>query len=299
MTTVQLFHRIGRRAKGGDFTSLSMAGQSDIAEAANAALQLCYDLAPAYLKEQTQGFLLPLPLAITVTATQYSATLGGTPFTVDQIGRSVQLDGDPAWNVILGPSTLLNPYMGASGSVNGTVYGDAVYSTTYPFDRIIGNPMYANPSGPLGLYSGQMVNASADNQLRNWWYRQNIGVPQIWWTEMIGNSQGNTPLLVMRFAPAPSMAYSINVRLSFWPKLLTLTDYNTARNITVPDQFLETSLIPIAVRQFMSSPVYDRSGGPLVDKAVLDAADRGEAFLRRQPGQVGAPNNSIGTPFGY
>lgn len=297
MTTVQLFHRIGRRAIGGDFTRLSMTEQTDIAEAANAALQEVYDLLPTYFKEITEGFLLPAPQAITLAVVQYSSALSSGVFTDAQIGRSVQLDGDPAWNQIVSPDTLLNPYMGETGTVNGTIYGDAVYSTRYPFDRIIGSPTFAKPLGPLGSAAGQMVRVnSGGNGQSNWFLQQNVGIPIAWWTQMLGNSQGNEPLLVLRFAPAPSIAYAIDVRMSYWPKRLTLADYDAASTITVPDQFLEGALIPMALRAFMSSPAWQTRGD---EARIQERAEAARLFCKNKYGQPAAPNNRVGTPCGY
>ncbi len=296
MTTVQLFHRIGRRARGGDFTKLSMSEQTDIAEAANAALQELYNAVPAYFKEITEGFLLPAPQAITLAVVQYSNALSSSVFTDAQIGRSVQLEGDPAWNQIVSPDTLLNPYMGPTGTVNGTIFGDAVWSTRYPFDRIIGNPTFAKQIGPLGSGAGQMAHTPNANQSANWFLQQASGIPVAWWTQMLGNSQVNEPLLVLRFAPAPSIAYSINVRMSYWPKRLTLLDYNSAAVITVPDQFLESALIPLALRAFMSSPTWQIRGDEV---QINNRADSALIFCRNQYGSPAVPNNRVATPFGF
>ncbi len=296
ITTVELFHRIGRRARGGDFTKLSMSEQTDLAEAANTALQRLYNALPTYFKEQTQGFVLPAPLAVTaVGVTQYGKTVTGIAFTAAQFGQSVVLDGDPNWNQIIGTAELLNPYMGATGSVNGTIYGNAIYSETYPFDRVIGNPKYAGQGqGPNFTVNIAAVNTADTNGW--WWYSNNVGVPQAWWPQVFGNSQRNTPLMVLRFAPAPSQAYAINVRLGFWPKRITLADYNAATSLGVPDQFIEPSLIPMCLQAFMTSSAYQIRG----DENLLDErGTKGELFAKQQLGQIGSPNNRVGTPPGY
>jgi hypothetical protein len=293
MTIVQLFHRIGRRSKGGDFTKLSMTEQTDIAEAANTGLQEVYNALPAYFKEITEGFLLPAPQPITLAVIQNSNVLSSGVFTEEQIGRSVVLDGDPSWNQVIATDRLLNPYIGATGTVNGTLYGDSVYSQRYPFDRIIGNPMFANQNNAY-LMRREMMRGNQGSAL--WPWQQKVGVPMIWWVQMLGNSQGNEPLMVLRFAPAPSIAYSINIRMSYWPKRLTLADYDAATTLPVPDQFLESCLIPLAIRAFMSSPCYQSNND---DVAVNARAENGLQFIKNQPGQPASPNNRIFTPFGF
>jgi len=291
--TVQLFNRIGRRARGGDFTKLSMNEQEDIMEAANAALQRLYNALPTYFKEQTQGFVLPAPLAITgVGVTQFGKTVTGYTFTSAQFGQTVVLDGDPGWNQIIGTNDLLNPYMGSTGTVNGTIYGNAIYSQTYPFDRVIGNPQYANGSQSV-LYQNSIVTAGT---APSWYLNQQVGFPQVCWTQVFGNSQGNTPLMVLCFAPAPDQAYAINVRMAFWPKRLTLADYDSNTEIVVPDQFIEPSLIPMAIQAFMGSPAWQDRGD---ERAVEMRGDKGEAFAKNQLGSIGSPNNRVFTPCGY
>jgi hypothetical protein len=302
MTTVQLLHRIARHARsangspGGDFTTFSLTEQTDLLEAANSALQTVYGALPTVYKELTQSFLLAAPAAVTTTVTQYSTDVGSDTFTGDQIGCSVVLDGDPSWNLIVSTDELLNPYLGPTGTTSGTVYGDGVYSTRYPFDRIIGNPRYPN-RGSATMFNPNLIRVNGvDGPGSGWFYQMTVGWPQFWWTQMWGNSQGNEPLMVLRVSPAPSAVTVIDVRMAYWPKRLTLTDYDNATAITVPDQFIEKSLIPLALRALMSTPIW-RSNG---DEDRIEArAIEGEVFLRMQPGQIAAPNNRIYTPVGF
>lgn len=293
ITTIELCNRIGRRARGGDFTKLSMNEQTDILEAANAALQRLYNALPTYFKEQTQGFVLPAPLAVSVGVTQYSKVVTGLAFTSAQFGQSIVIDGDPGWNQIIGTDALLNPYMGATGTHGATIYGNAIYSTTYPLDRIIGNPQFANQNlFPVTSFNIGAANASGGA----WLWQQQVGTPNIWWPQVFGNSQGNTPLMVLRFAPAPDQAYAVNVRIGFWPKRLTLTDYDDNSALPVPDQFIESALIPMSLEEFTASPAWQSRND---EGAVVARGQAGERFARNQLGQVGSPNNRVGTPVGY
>jgi len=290
---VQLCHRIGRRARGGDFTKLSLSEMTDVMTAVNGGLQRLYNVLPAYFKEMTQGFVMPAPLSITnVGVTQYGKFITGHVFTAAQFGQSVQLDGDSQWNQIIGTDELLNPYMGTTGTVNGTVYGNAIYSETYPFDRVIGDPAYANQS-QTPLFQQMMVPGSASAA---WLFNQAVGWPQTWWPQVFGNSQGKKPIMVLRFAPAPSQATAINVRLSFWPKRVTLADYDANIELTVPDQFIESALIPICLQEFMVSPAWQTRGD---EARIDDLGTKAEIFARNQLGQVGSPSNQIYCPSGF
>lgn len=295
MTTVQLLHRIGRRGRTGDFTKLSLSELGDLLEAANSAIADAYNALPTYFKELTEGFTLPAPQAITVAVTNGSNQLSSDVFTPEQFGRSVQLDGDEAWNQIIGTDRLLNAYMGETATVNGNIYGDAVYSDRYPFDRIIGNPQFANKTAGFFLGTGGLTRWLGSNLL--WPFEQNIGRPQTWWTQALGNSQGNEPIIVMRFAPAPDKAYAINCRIAYWAKRLLFSDYQNATTLPVPDQFLEKCIIPLATKALMSTPTWV-TRSPKDDDRVEARALEAITFLKEQPGQQ-SPDNRIFTPAGF
>lgn len=291
MKVTWLYSRIARRSRTGDFTKLSYMEQQDIAEAANAALAQTYNALPTYFKELTEGFVLPAPQPITLSVVNGSAQLSSSVFTDAQIGRSITLSGDANWNQVIATDRLLDPYLGPTGITNGTLYGDAVWSTRYPFDRIIGNPAFANQS--LGLFTPmEMVRSNG----ALFPFQQQVGLPRAWWTQQLGNSQGNEPLLVLRFSPAPDQQYAINVRISYWSKRLTPQDYADNTVIPVPDQFLETVLIPLALQAYMSSPAWLAGAG---DGAVIDRAAAALEFAKNQYGQPGAPANRIYTPIGF
>lgn len=294
MTTVELFHRIGRRARGGDFTRLSMSEQSDLMQAANVALQTLYGLLPNAYKEQTQGFVLPAPATVSLAVTQYSQTVAASSFTAAQIGRSIVLPGDGNWNQIIDTDKLLNPYMGASGTVSATVYGDAFYSTDYPLDRIVGNPRF--PSGGSATVLNRELIPVSNPSSWNWLSQQTTGTPQFWWTQSIGFSQGKEPIIVFRVMPAPTSAYALSVRISYWPKRLTLADYTDAARVPVPDQFIDTVLVPLALQALMATPVWDGKGD---DKKIDAQAADARRFIQLQAPQLGPVANRIFTPLGY
>lgn len=294
MTTIEFLHRIGRRAREADFTKLSLSEKTDLLESANAALGQVYNALPIYFKELTQGFLFPAPVTLSLAVTNNSRQMASDVFTSDQLGRTVVLPGDPAWNQIIATDELLNPYLGPTGTVDAIIYGDAVYSTRSPFDRIVGNPRFNNQQAGFLFGNGELTKAFGGTL---WPFEQNVGRPVVWWTQPLGNSQGNSPILVLKVAPAPDRDYVLDVRLAFWAKRLTLTDYTDASALPVPDQFLETALIPLAVRNLMSTPVWvskSKADDDRVEQRALEAT----IFLKNQPAQM-APNNKIFCPVGY
>ena len=293
MNTVELFNRIGRHARTGDFTKLSRNEQDDIAQAANSGIQTMYNLLPAYYKEMTEGFILPGPQQISVSVNQFSNIVPDNTFTAAQIGCSVVLQGDPSWNIVLAPNTLQNPYLGPSGTVSGTIYGDAWYSTRYPFDRVIGDPVFANPAN--GIFYNRTIPNLNSYGLTNP-YAQSVGMPQGWFTKMLGQSQGNLPLLVLRFLPAPDQAYTFSIRTAYCPKRLLRSDYDANSVIVVPDQFIETVLIPLCYRELMGTPTWESRKD---EQIILQRAMAAEEYARNQIGQPASPNNRVFTQIGF
>ncbi len=293
MNVVQLCHRIGRRARGSDFTKLSLSEKGDLLECANSALQTVYGLLPTYFKERTQGFLLQGPTSMEIPVIPLSSAVPDGTFYTSDLGKSVVIAGDGNWNQVIATNRLLNPYLGSNaGTQTATLYGDACYSDDYPFERVIGNPTFPNQGQTL-VFNQNITNVSNSP---GWFLQQTTGIPQMWWKQMLGNSQGEEPLLVLRFSPAPNIDYAVDVRISYWPKRLTMADYNRASTIFVPDQFLEKCLIPLALRELLSSAIWDKQGG---EDDVRLRAQRAEEFLALVPGQVAAPANTVATPYGY
>ena len=203
----------------------------------------------------------------------------GKPLTTSQVTQAP------------GTNMLMTAYNGPTGTVNGTIYGDSIYSTRLPFDRIIGNPDFSDQtSWPM------LPRTMMRNDFPFLGMIPSVGRPQFWWVQPLGNSQGQSPLLVLRFWPMPDQVYPVKVRMGFWPLRLALADLDLAVTIPVPDQFIDAALVPIGLRALMISPIYENHAD---DKTVLDAAARGDAFLANQPGQVGSPQNRIFTPVGF
>ena len=293
MKLTELISRVGRRARGGDFTVLELAEKADVMQSCNTALQTVFNLLPIYFKQMTVGFLLPAPVTVDCAITQYATTLDNAPFTEDQIGHTVIIAGDGNWNQVVAVDKILNPYMGATGDpIQATVYGDSIFSERYPLDRIVGNPRFADQT-QLAIIRREMANADSPFYGN---LSPSVGQPTQWWTQPNSVAQGENPYLFIRFFPLPDQAYAINVPIAYWPHRLTLDDFVSNSEISVPDQFLDACLIPLAVRELMTTRVFESRGD---ESLIMDAAQRAETFLKLQVGQVGSPANKVFTPIGF
>jgi hypothetical protein len=259
----------------------------DLISSANSALQESYNILPDYFKNKPVGFTLAAPATVSLTVVAGSDSVQTSAFTAAQFGRSVIIDGDSQTNQIIGTAKLLNAYQGGTGTATATIYGDSVFTDQYPLDRVLDNPRFTGHDDWPLFHSEGMASELVVPE---------VGLPRYWWAETFGNSQGVTPMLCIKFFPYPSIAYPISMRFSFWAKRLTLSDYDSNTTLPIPDQFIDTALVPLGKRAFMSSPAWeDRKDADL----VMAAAQRAEDFLRKQPGQIAVPDNRISTPLGY
>lgn len=297
MTTIQILHRIARHARTGDFTRLSLPERMDCLEALNSALMKGYNALPVVYREQTQGFTLPAPVTLSINATVGSNLVPASTFTQSQIGATVVIPGDANWNQVIGTAELLNPYLGTVSGVQAgcTVYGDSLFTTTYPFDRVIGNPTFSNPSTSTLIIPGELARSEGG---WNWLFQNTIGRPQSWWPQYMGNSQGFSPFIVLKFAPLPDTAYAINIRFSFWPIRLLLSDIAAATPLTVPDQFLEKNLIPMARRALLGLPAW-QTVSPDDDRRVISDGNAALVDLVNQVADLASPFNRAYCPLGY
>lgn len=99
-----------------------------IVNAINGAYEELFMRAPAGLSESEVGGVLREPTSVTLTATQYSATISAlTTYASWMIGCTIRVAGDANDNELTGSTTLARPFMGASGSgISATVHADAI-----------------------------------------------------------------------------------------------------------------------------------------------------------------------------
>lgn len=293
MTIIQYMAKIARAAKNPDVASMSFDERQDVLDAANAATNDLYEKSPTFLREITEGFMFAAPTTIPLNVTFGSTSVGQGTFAESMLGCSIVIPGDPGWNQIQSDGTLQNPYVGPTASaVVATVYGDAVFSTRYPFDRILSNPQYADRRFASMLSRG--LSRISDNGERRI-FENAVGRPRYWWVQQLGVSQGNQPSLVIRVSPAPDQAYAIKIRMAYWAKRMYPSDYDAGTVVTIPDNLLESVLVPIAKRFLITTPTFNKE----MKDDVLDAAQRADASAAKQNPQPAQQPVFLGTPPTY
>jgi len=285
MTTYELAERLARRLKKGSLPLLSPAATQDIVEAINAGLQECYELLPAWQRKTTLSVELPAPVAVSVGVTTGAVALSSGTFTTAQIGRSVVLAGDTEWNQVAGLTTLLDKYQGTTGTVAGTVYGDALSNALTNWDGFTSHPTLANTRETLVPW-----NARAARQPGM------VGRPLYYWIEPAAASLGSSPVALLRIYPAPDVAYVLRIDAEFRPAVITFSDVHVASTIPLGDQLLHRCLLPLCEEALLRSSEWANDSKAHL---VAAAADTARDFISRQRSSVGTPANRVFTPPGY
>lgn len=287
MTTLELATHLARRLKGGALPALSAGAAMDLVEAVNVGLQECYEQLPSWQRRTELSLSLVAPVTVSVGVTNGSATLSSGTFSAAQIGRSIVLAGDANWNKVATTTTLLDVYQGTTGTVAGTVYGDAVFNSLANLDGFATPLRFADTREELIPHNVRRLEPYRGGE---------VGKPRYYWTEPAGASLGNSPAAYLRVYPAPDAAYSLRVDAEFRPSLITFTTLHQGATIPLADQFLHSALIPLCEACLLRSPEWANDAKA---NLVLGAAERARDMLLRQRPTAGATGNRIFTPPGY
>lgn len=285
MTTIEAAGRLARHLKGGDFTKLTVSELADVLGALNYGSQRLYTLLPERFRATPVSVAIAAPETVSAVVTEGSPDLGNSPFSVDDVGKSVVVDGDANWNEVTGLNALMDAYLGSTGTKNAIVYSDSLLDASYAFERLTAPPVLADQRRGLTLF----------NARANGWTPA-IGEPRHYWLENLSAALGGAPRFVMRLYPAPDRAYNLRLSLSFWAQRLALTDLMTPTALRVPDEFYESAYLPLCLGCLTSSPAWTDASKK---REILALAETARLHLLGQPGQAGVPRNRVLTPAGY
>ena len=238
----------------------------------NAALQEICAEGPSALTEKSVAEVLRPPASITVSVEQYSKAVTVTSGWVSWMqGCTVRIAGDTQDNRFLrqhdigATTSLMSPYMGTTGIVSATVYGDALPLPNY----------YLNILGPIELPDRCLHLAADPAAFRHGsdFYRSGYVVEESYST--FQTKAVGTPVLALvdadydatreslpyylRVNPMPDRAYPITFRVKLTPLAFTMDDiesgdYETDPDSIIPQDWNESVLLPIALQRWQAHP---------------------------------------------
>jgi hypothetical protein len=278
-----------------------MDAAEHVREAINLGLAEFTSYLPHSRRVREAGHVIEEPKTITCSVTDGSPALtiatgypiGAYASAASLPGAGIVLAADPRLNRLLSATEMLGPYLGASGSTSGIIYGDAITFGARA-GQIAGTP-YFTPAGasqrhPLTHIADGAVPTSGNAAAHS-------GYPSSWWVDSFGGGDSQTALWLLRLHPLPSSRGILTVPMAQVPAAVTLTDlYLTARSI--PTLELEEGLLVAICAENLLSCVLWRE---TTDKNIIraSAAKARQALETQAQHNPAAQSRRCGTPPGF
>lgn len=303
MTTIQLAQRAMRHLTAADLSALPVDEAAHVMDAINSVLSDYLFSLPAEQRITPVSRVLRAPLqqriAIVRGAMEF-AYVAGSPYPaggyaleMGLVGNTVAVEGDASVNRLDAPGTLLKAFMGESGDVTATFYGDATPMDTL-MTSVAGEVIYQSDiSGPIRLRPLDMP--IHDMHLRG--AAIETGTPLYWWTENFHRMERiDSPAWHLRVWPLPVTAGTISLKLETAFQPVRMVDFQSARSIPI-EAAHEGRIVALLHEELLVCPLL-RAGTPVEE--IKAAALRARHALDRESSRrrSGRPNR-IGTRRGY
>lgn len=290
MRIVQLLSRVAQRYAQKEYSALTAQQVTQALAGINSGMMEMFRLLPETYRVRPIAIHIEAPVTVSLQAVNGSATLGNTPFTAEQVGRGVVSSGDTIRNQVADTNTLFDVWLGSTGTYSATVYHDYVYSSDYPFERIISNPKLVD--GHLISRRRELEQVQPDDvRLQN---LPSVGQPRFFYAEPGGVSQGGEPVIALRLFPLPDRDYRMHFRAAYWPRRVLFADIEGNAVLPIPDQCAE------ALEQMAGPHLVGVDGWSMMSRAEVEsAASMARDFCRSQPRQLSFSQPRVFTPRGF
>jgi hypothetical protein len=241
MTVYSFIQRLARDLVQTNPSNFTAEERQQVIDCTNAALQRMHDLAPDHSKVTAISLYLGAPKQITIGVTQGSHQFTGYAATDSDLYCTIKIDGDEVENQIVGSGDLLQPYTGNTGTVNATIYYDAV-ALPAQYSDIASNPRYADSF--VELMQGHFY------QRNRLLHRFATGEPEHWMVE--ANAQQDDYRAVFRVDRLPLGQIRLKATARLAPPRIRFLDTLSANTmLPVRPEHVEGYLLPI-VRGMLS-----------------------------------------------
>jgi hypothetical protein len=285
---------------------VTTADKNALVLAINGAYEEIFKDGPSTISETNVGAVLRPPSAITLTATQYSTTIGSVVTYASWMqGCTIRIAGDTNDNELVNGTTLHRPFVGATGSTTATVYADClplsgVLNIMPPISILNHGTMRLEDSREGftracwidgGYGSDEGGNRTAGNY--NATTDKQSGDPTAAFLDSryAGGTAGLTKF--MRFNRLPAAALSVTYRAKLTPPSFTISDIGsdiaTDPGTTLPLDGLSSIIYAIALKRLTADPLF---GSP-------DAIPEIHRQYVHATGQLGASQVSLAPKKGH
>lgn len=312
MTTVELANHLMPYVTFRDPAECQAWEAQELGLVMSQAVQEWFSLAPAHWRRTTLSRQQPAPETIAVEIANNSATAVGAPFTAAQRGCTIFIEGDPRPNEITGPSTLLYPFIGASGTaLSATVYYDCVPFPDFLIERVVTHPEVITAMGQsLRLYPidhgsrtiqvprmGAAFTSFTEPSRRT----DKAEHPTGYWLEPIGGSiqVAVDGVFQIRMWPLPTAEVLIQMDAEVLPIAYRIADVTTVATLPVPDSLCHRLLVPLARGILADSPIFDLKTRGSQISGLKTRQATAEKQIAELAGTWSASTQTFGTPDGW
>lgn len=322
MTTAELAQHVARLSRVRDVADCDIGDKHEIALVLSSALGEYYTLAPASYRQTAVSRTLPAPETFSLTVHEEDNTVAGSPFTPEQRGCTILIDGDPRPNEIVGFAELLNDYAGLSGTVSATVYYDCLAMLDFSIERVTTDVEILDEQGraiQLTLLDGNARSPRMEDayryseqgqegvstrllDVRSIDRRRTHPHPGYYWLEKIGGSRQTNPdgVFQLRLWPMPTQRLTVNFEAEIFPLPVTIAELaDSPRDLPVPDSVAQRTLVPLARALMLESVVVDPEISDRAARGVESAGDRARDQIRTLTPLWTSSHVTAGTPAGW
>jgi len=304
MTTVELAHRLLKDGSSRDLSLLDAGDALDLVDAMNAGIQKFFNEAPTAYKRTTISERLAAKRTVSLTITQGSNVVGGSPFLDNERGASVIIDSEAFHNEIVDNNQLLHDIVQSSGTASAEIYHDSLAFTDFSIERMISDPEIvhgggANLNQPRKLFPDTEYESESD--LRDSWYyhfgRQSIGTPR-WYRVVYGGMVQNSDVIwILKIYPIPAEALTIKMDVELRPLRYKLAALQTPAVLPIQDEIFESILLPACRGEFAKTHLF---GGDANRRSLLIAeGSQALGAAGRIQRSIKRPRRKIRTAAGY
>jgi len=287
MKAIALGNRLARDLNTKSVVDLSADMRLEILDAINGGLQRLHALALHESKQTAVSLSVTAPMRITLSVTDAASSITGHAFTADDIGCTLRIDGDNIDNQVIGGTSLLHPYSGASGTVGATLYHDAV-AIPEIYEELVGDPVILETGRHLTLKRPVLV-------VRQ---RRAVTEPTSYWVEANARNQNSSSPSILRLEPIPEKSYRMSIEATMAPARITFADLlSSGADVPLRSEHVESYLLPVARGILTSSEGWKDKESKAAATNASEKAIADYALLA--PKTLSTPSNRAGTRRGF
>lgn len=245
----------------------------DVVTCLQGSLEEIFTLMPSGLVEREVGGVLRPGASVTVSVTNYSAACTLSGYATWMLGCTIRIPGDDLDNRLISSTQLLRPFMGSTGSVGATVYGDCIPVAATYCQVIEPVKIPCRPKLQM-MGSREEFNIYTDFPRHGVYGLANksIGEPRAWLAdfESLGSAQAS---LYLRVNPMPGLVYALTFVGRIAPPTITAANiYNSGTPDTDPgvSSFLpnaSSTLLAFALQRWTAHPSFSADSQQLQEIA--------------------------------